>query len=254
MRLDQFITLKKLAPSRSKAKELIESGAVSVRKPGGGWVIETSPSHNVPEDTEVRIEDPTLLKFVSRGGLKLEGALQDFQISVQGYRALDIGQSTGGFTDCLLQHGARNVLGIDVGRGQLHQKLTKDSRVQSVEGLHIDDIHKNSEVQSWLGEGLDLCVIDVSFISILRVFEAFQKFLDREYEILGLLKPQFEVGQKHLSKGGIVKDPKVVEKCIEDVKEELKRLGFQTLATSPSQIKGSDGNQEYWLYCRRESS
>lgn len=245
MRLDQLIILKGLAPSRSKAKELIESGSVLIKR-GHEWVVVTSASHKTNGADEVKIKESSILKYVSRGGLKLEGALKDFSISVEGLRAFDIGQSTGGFTDCLLQHGAKEVLGIDVGHDQLHEKLKSDSRVLFFEGVHISRLFEKDEIMARLNKGFDLCVIDVSFISILKVFEVLRELSAENFQVLGLIKPQFEVGKSALSKAGVVKDQKLLKETVDQVVEHIRELGFEVKGMVPSPVKGTDGNQEFW--------
>lgn len=245
MRLDQWITSKGLAPSRSKAKELIEAGAVFIRR-GQEWIALTSPSHKVHEEDEIKIEESPVLKYVSRGGLKLEGALEDFTVSVKGLRVFDVGQSTGGFTDCLLQHGAKAILGIDVGHDQLHEKLRNHPQVLSYEGVHISDLKEHDEVMGGLAQGFDLCVVDVSFISVLRVFEALRDLPFKNFQVLALIKPQFEVGKSALNKAGVVKDPKLLQETLVRASEGIQDLGFEVKGLKPSRIKGADGNQEYW--------
>lgn len=249
MRLDQFITAKGLAPSRSKAQSLIVSGAVSL-KVGEQWIVATSASQKVNDATEVKVTEPALLKYVSRAGLKLQGALEDLKMSVKGFRVFDIGQSTGGFTDCVLQNGAVEVLGIDVGHGQLHESLCKDPRVIAYEGVHISKLREYFEVMDWINKGFDLCVIDVSFISVIKVFEALKELRLKEYEILALIKPQFEVGREALNKAGVVKDIKLLERCLLSVENQIHALGFTVTGKVRAQITGTDGNQEYFFRCK----
>lgn len=249
MRLDQVLVQKKLVPSRTKAKELIESGSVCVEV-NGEWLVVTSPSYSTSLDSSVEIRDLSLLRFVSRAGLKLEGALRDFSVSAEGVRALDVGQSTGGFTDCLLQNGALEVLGFDVGQGQLHEKIKQDPRVLFFENLHVFDFPQHQEISTWIKKGVDLCVIDVSFISVVKVFEVLSslKGFFSQTQFLTLIKPQFEVGKENLGKDGVIKDPKLVVKTLLQVEENLRSLGFQVLTQSPSCLQGADGNQEHFFH------
>jgi len=249
-RLDQFLVLKGLAPSRTKAKELIEKGVIEIAGPNG-WRAVTSASFTLSEETEVRVTESSLLRYVSRAGLKLEGALKDFSFSPQGLYVFDVGQSTGGFTDCLLQQGAKEVLGIDVGHGQLALKLAQDPRVKAYEGVHISELSLRSEILEWLQSHLDLCVIDVSFISVVKVFEALQTLKLSPYDVIALIKPQFEVGREALSKSGVVKSEKTVQQALALVKERIEELGFVVSDVKPSVLPGADGNQEYFFKVRR---
>ncbi|NCN40099.1 TlyA family RNA methyltransferase [bacterium] len=248
-RIDQLLNLKNLAPSRTKAKELIDLGVVEAFL-DGNWVCVKSPSQRFDPETSLRVIDRGRLKYVSRAGLKLEGALEHFQISVQNKSVLDIGQSTGGFTDCVLQHGAAEVLGIDVGHGQLHEKIRSDHRVRFYEGLHIKDLNQNEDILIWWKSHLDFIVIDVSFISLVKVFEVLKELPKRSLNVLALVKPQFEVGKSHLSKSGLVKDQKVLKKTLDQIREILSEMGFESSDYYASSLLGGDGNQEFFLFAK----
>lgn len=247
LRIDHFLVKKGIAPSRTKAQELIKMGSVEILK-NGEWISVSSSSLKVSDKDELRLNDATTLKYVSRGGLKLEGALKDFALDVSGMNALDVGQSTGGFTDCLLQHGVRNVLGIDVGHDQLAEVIKKNPRVKFLEGVHIKDLPEHGEILQWFVENpVDLCVVDVSFISVMKVFEALAQIPVRGFKILALVKPQFEVGRSELNKSGIVKDSATAKAFVDKVVENVDSMGFTHRGVKPSAIAGGDGNQEYFL-------
>lgn len=248
MRIDQFLVQKKLAPSRSKAQELIRLQQVEVFE-NTEWKIVKSSSQKVNEDAQVRIkENSSLLKYVSRAGLKLEGAIKHFGVSVEGLRVFDIGQSTGGFTDCVLQLGAQKVIGLDVGHDQIHPKIKADSRVSVFEGVHVSKIDQFSKLVDELSLGIDLCVIDVSFISIEKVFAALASMKGLEsFQTLALIKPQFEVGRANLDKRGVVKDPEVAKLAKLKLKEKILKMGFVFNGEVASSVTGGDGNQEYFF-------
>ncbi|MDR1674527.1 MAG: TlyA family RNA methyltransferase [Oscillospiraceae bacterium] len=230
MRIDRKVAL--LGHSRERAKELIKNGQVSV----GGKVC-TKPGMEVSESDDVAITGDTL-KYAGRGGLKLEYALEHFKLGVKGFVCLDIGASTGGFSDCLLQHGALKVYAADVGHGQLAQKLRTDSRVINMEKTDIRRLLK-------LPEPVDFVCADVSFISLKHIFPEIYRFMRPGMTAVVLVKPQFEVGRNNLNKKGIVKDVRLIEKTVSDLKEFAEGLGFQVLGVCPSPIKGGDGNEEF---------
>ncbi len=232
VRIDKLLVDRKLAPSRERAQALIMAGLVLVNN-----VPVTKAGQTVKEDAVIRIhgEDHP---FVGRGGVKLEYALKEFKIEVKDKICADIGASTGGFTDCLLQHGAKKVYAIDVGYGQLAWKIRQDGRVVVMERQNVRDLEK-------LPDEIELCVIDVSFISLDKVFPHVDKFLDREGAVITLIKPQFEVGRGNVGKGGIVKDPKLHGECVKNVCNAATSLGWQVKGTTTSPIKGADGNVEF---------
>lgn len=190
---------------------------------------------------------------MGRGGVKLESALKHFNINVKGRTALDVGASTGGFTDCLLQNGAARVYAIDVGYGQLDWKLRIDPRVAVVERTNVryltpDKLYPPSEQT----EKADLAVIDVSFISLSKVLPAVHELLPDKSEVLALIKPQFEARREQVGRGGIVKDEDVRREVIEKVKSAAKGIGFVEKGVIPSPIEGADGNIEYFIYLKKK--
>lgn len=256
-RLDVFLTDLGLAPSRTKAKELIKDGAVSLKAAQGDWVVVTNPSHGVDEVTVtgsdwVRVKDHALMKYVSRGGLKLEGALKQVGLSVQGFKVLDVGQSTGGFTDCLLKAGAASVVGIDVGHDQLVSMLRTHPRVQYFEGLHVKDLDPNPDFQAVAQGGFDLVVVDVSFISLSQILPILAGYLKSEGLLLALVKPQFELGATALNKKGVVKDTSLYNELQDRIQVDVTEQGLRVLNYFDSPIRGQDGNREFFIYAKME--
>lgn len=248
-RLDQRLVELGLAPSRSKAKALILGGEVEVETQKG-WAVADDPSHPGPEKPNaLRLRSQRELKFVSRGGLKLEAALTQLKINPSGYRALDIGQSTGGFTDCLLQAGARTVVGVDVGHGQLHPKLGSDSKVQSFAGVHVRELKTHPEFLKCAKEKFDLCVIDVSFISLEKTVPHLLPFIAGA-QILALVKPQFELGKDALNRSGIVKDLEQLSELEVKIKARARDWGFSDVQYFACPVLGQKGAQEFFLFGR----
>lgn len=253
-RLDHVLVELNLAPTRSKAQQMIEAGEVEVfvRRE---WTVIKQSSFSVQEPSleTIRIkENSETLKYVSRAGLKLEGALEHLKLQVQGYRVLDLGISTGGFSDCLLQMGAREICGVDVGHEQLHPKLSQDPRVLVIEGLNVKDIGSDRAVAEWLKNGCDLCVADLSFISLISVLPKIAAVLPPGAKFLGLVKPQFEVGREHLDKRGVVlHDPQIFESLRERMLREMEKCGLSKVDYFPSRLRGQDGNQEFFAYSPR---
>lgn len=250
-RLDQALVEWGLAPSRNKAQQLIDAGEVEIFS-GGGWTVVKQSSRSVDDGTQVRVsENSRTLKYVSRGGLKLESALAHLRLDVNGWRCLDLGLSTGGFTDCLFQHGASAVCGIDVGHDQLESRLRSESRLTAFEGVNVKDLAAHEGVGVWLKGGVDLCVADLSFISLLSVLPRIAGVLPKGTRCLVLLKPQFEVGPGGLDKGGLVRDPGLHQETLGRALREFGKCGFSVQADFPSEVKGQDGNQEYFIYACR---
>jgi 23S rRNA (cytidine1920-2'-O)/16S rRNA (cytidine1409-2'-O)-methyltransferase len=242
IRLDRLLVERGLVESRERGHALILAGQVLVQ-----GQKQDKAGALVPEDAELRILGE-VLPYVSRGGLKLEGALQGFKIPVEGKTALDVGASTGGFTDCLLQHGANKVYAVDVGYGQLAWKIRQDPRVIVIERVNIRDI-----ASSLIPELIDIVVIDVSFISLEKVIPSILKFLKPGSEIIALIKPQFEVGREQVGKGGIVRDEAARSAAVDRVTEFIRGSGFEVKDVIPSPITGQDGNVEFLMYAvRRE--
>jgi len=238
-RLDLELVSRGLVESREQAQRLILAGEVWVN--GQRWDKASKPCAAAAA-IEVRGAD----RFVSRGGHKLEGALQGFKLDVGGLRCLDLGASTGGFTDCLLQHGAREVVAVDVGHGQLHWKLRNDPRVRVHEGVNARDL--GAYAQDHFPGGFDLAVADVSFISLRKVLPSAFDLLGSGGRICALIKPQFEAGRTEVGKGGIVRDEKVRAKVVDDLRQWAGDYPVTTVGVIPSPLPGRDGNEEFlWL-------
>lgn len=233
-RLDIILVEKKLSPSREKAKEIIKSGQVSVN-----GKICSKPSEQFEDDSEIIILGETL-KYVGRGGLKLEKAIELFSLDLAEKTCADIGASTGGFTDCMLQRGAKKVYAVDVGHDQLVQKLRDDSRVINLEGINVRYISKET-----IPEKLDFISVDVSFISLRLVLLVLFDFLSDNGKIVALIKPQFEVGRENVGKNGIVKSQKLHITMLNGLVDFISdsHAVIKNIVASP--IKGSDGNVEY---------
>ena len=237
MRIDVYLADSGLLLSRTEAKRFIDAGAVCVN----GKTINKA-SYDVDGTEEITV-NRALKEFVSRGGLKLKGALSEFKIDVSDRLCLDIGASSGGFTDCLLQSGARHVIAVDSGSGQIVESLRHDGRVTVVENYNAR--YMNSDDFEYVP---DLAVMDVSFISATYIIPAVYKTLAWEGEFICLIKPQFEVGRAGLGKGGIVKDSKARENAVRKVLACAEDCGFALKGRIQSPIKGGDGNVEYLAY------
>jgi 23S rRNA (cytidine1920-2'-O)/16S rRNA (cytidine1409-2'-O)-methyltransferase len=244
-RIDKLLVDRGLAASRSKAQALIMAGVVLVREQR----VE-KPSESFAPDVEIRIKgtDDPALRYVGRGGLKLETALREFKLEVRGLVCLDVGASTGGFTDCLLQHGAAGVYAVDVGHNQLDWRLRSDSRVSVFEGVNA----RHLEPEAY-GRRFDLVVMDVSFISLTKVLPAIIGQLTGDGRIIALIKPQFEVGRGEVGRGGIVTDPEKHARVVEEVNAAAVELGFKVAGLIESPIKGADGNVEFLALYERVS-
>lgn len=252
MRLDLYLVQKKMASSRSHAQELIHSGQVYVLK-NSQKVILKKPNHQVSEEKDrIGVEEGPANRYVSRGGLKLEGALRHCGISVQGLSVLDVGISTGGFSDCLLQGGAAQVLGVDVGHGQLHPSLASHPRLKHIEGLNAREIDQDPQVKVGMpNAGFDLIVMDVSFISIALIIPKLEALIKPQGHLLSLVKPQFEVGPEGLGKGGIVKDPGLYSVVEDKVKKLCENSGMTVKDYFNSPIEGKDGNREFFIFAQK---
>jgi 23S rRNA (cytidine1920-2'-O)/16S rRNA (cytidine1409-2'-O)-methyltransferase len=237
-RLDHLLVSRGLAASREKAQALILAGEVTVNGQKAG-----KAGHSYAADVEIRVAAP--LPYVSRGGFKLAGALDEWSIPVEGRVCADVGASTGGFTDCLLQRGARRVYAIDVGATQLDWKLRTDPRV-----VVRDQTNARFLSLDALGEPADLAVCDVSFISVTLILPAIASILTLRGEAVILIKPQFEAGREQVGKGGIVRDPAVWEAVCRKVESCAETLGFRCQRME-SPILGTEGNKEFLLYGRR---
>ncbi|NLY56271.1 MAG: TlyA family RNA methyltransferase [Firmicutes bacterium] len=240
-RLDKIIVDLKLAPTREKAQALIISGAVSVN---GKIHLKAGTKFDPSEISVELINQP--LPYVSRGGLKLEKALAVFQIDVTGKKCLDIGASTGGFTDCLLQHGAAAVIALDVGYGQLAWSLRQDPRVIVMEKTNVRYI-----TLADLAFQPDLITVDTSFISVTKFLPVLESLLPEEGELICLIKPQFEAGPAQVGKGGIVRDPRVWQAVLTEILQFAAGLNLGCLGLTISPIKGTKGNIEFLAYFRK---
>ncbi|HKB67682.1 MAG TPA: TlyA family RNA methyltransferase [Pyrinomonadaceae bacterium] len=237
MRIDKLLVDRGLAESRTKAQALVMAGVVLADEQRVN-----KPSDTVAADAQVRLkggDDPTS-RYVGRGGLKLETALRDFELSVEGLICLDVGASTGGFTDCLLQHGARQVIALDVGHNQIDYRLRTDPRVEVREGVNARYLQPDDFKVSF-----DLVVMDVSFISATKVMPAIVPLLQQAGRLITLIKPQFEVGRGEVGKGGIVRDPEKHARVIAEVNHAAQELGLQLEKVIESPIHGADGNVEF---------
>ncbi len=244
MRLDLYLFENGYAKSRTEAKSLIEEGAVYVNER-----LVTKPSYDILPNSEygIRLEG-SARKYVSRGGLKLEGALREFGVFPTDRICLDIGASSGGFTDCLLQNGARRVYAVDTGVGQLAEKIRNDGRVFVLESFNARYMSRES-----FDEVPSLAVMDVSFISATYIIPAVYSTLADGGEFICLVKPQFEVGRANIGKGGIVKDEKARREALKRVIDSAVGIGFEYLSYTVSPIKGGDGNIEYLAYFKKNT-
>ncbi len=240
MRADQLLLERGLAASRSQAQRLIASG-VEWRLGTKPWQRVAKNGDELPLPCEVRLLDNAEARYVSRGGLKLEGALQSSGLTAQGLRCLDVGQSTGGFTDCLLQQGAAQVVGLDVGHGQLHPRLRDDARVVCVERINARELEVNDVRVPDAQQGFDLVVGDLSFISLTLVLPALLPVLKKGGALLMLVKPQFELQPSDIGKGGLVKDEASYVQVEARLRGACSALKLDVLGYWPSAIAGGDG-------------
>jgi 23S rRNA (cytidine1920-2'-O)/16S rRNA (cytidine1409-2'-O)-methyltransferase len=250
MRADQLIVLRGLAPTRSAAQRLIERNALRWLSPKG-WAVVNKAGLDVPEDCEMEITDDAELRFVSRGGLKLEGALKACGIDVTGLDCLDLGQSTGGFTDALLQAGAKRVVGIDVGHGQLHPKLAADPRVVSFEGVNGRDVAGTAFEAANTPHSFGFVTADLSFITSTHVLPTMVHYLAPGGHLLVLIKPQFELQPAQIGKGGIVKDKAHFIEVENRIWQAGKALGLKVQKYFESPIKGGNGNTEFFVWAKQ---
>jgi 23S rRNA (cytidine1920-2'-O)/16S rRNA (cytidine1409-2'-O)-methyltransferase len=284
MRIDQLLVQRGLASTRSQAQRLI-AGGVQWQQGVADWRRVAKNGDDVPEDADLRLLDDSEARYVSRGGLKLEAALKQVGLSVDGFQCLDVGQSTGGFTDCLLQQGAKFVVGVDVGSAQLHPKLHADPRVLCVEGLNARNLDASDLIAAYedsIGDGgqfdiesdedlgdaeeefdaeldtvasvdsafvpeFDLIVADLSFISQTLVLPAVVPLLKAGGTLLTLVKPQFELQPGQVGKGGIVKDPAMYHIVEQRLREACSELGLKVTHWLDSTITGGDGNREFFI-------
>lgn len=242
-RLDVLLVKKGLAESREKAKAIIMSGIVYVDNNK-----EDKAGQTFNEDTLIEVRGNTL-RYVSRGGLKLEKAMNCFGVTLEGKIAMDVGASTGGFTDCMLQNGAVKVYSVDVGHGQLAWKLRNDERVVCMEKTNIRYVTPDD-----VADKIDFASIDVSFISLKKVLPAVYDLLTDVGEVVCLIKPQFEAGREKVGKKGVVREQSVHVEVVDMIVSFAREMGFVTLDLSYSPIKGPEGNIEYLLYITKDTS
>ena len=240
MRIDVYLFKEGYASSRTEAKAMVESGVVEV-----GNKTVTKPSFDVLEGAQISITDYDK-KYVSRGGFKLECAINNFNFKISGKRAIDIGASSGGFTDCLLQNGASHVICVDSGSGQLSEILRNDKRVTSIENYNAR--YMRSEDFDYVP---NIAVMDVSFISATYIIPSVYNILSNNSDFICLIKPQFEVGKSGIGKGGIVKNEKIRQSAVDKVTEFAKSIGFEVVKVVKSSIEGGDGNIEYLVHLRK---
>jgi len=273
VRIDQLLVQRGLASTRSQAQRLIAAGVLWQH--GGAWQRVAKNGDLVPDDAPLQLQDAAEARYVSRGGLKLQGALESTGLDVRGWHCLDVGQSTGGFTDCLLQLGAAEVLGLDVGHGQLHPKLRADARVRCLEGINarslnasdliaasqyittaraLFDTQVSSEDQGAVPASasarvpaFDLIVADLSFISQTLVLPAVVPLLKPGGRLLSLVKPQFELQPGQVGKGGIVKDASLYPVVEQRLRQACAALGLTVTHWFDSPITGTDGNREFFI-------
>ena len=273
MRADQLLVQLNLASTRSQAQRLIADGVQWLR--GAEWKTVTKNGDDIPLDAEIKLLDDSEARYVSRGGLKLEAALKQMGLSVAGLACLDVGQSTGGFTDCLLKHGAASVVGVDVGSAQLHPSLRQDPRVLCVEkvnarSLSADDLIDAYEMSTSEGgqfeiedesgaplefaPEFDLIVADLSFISQTLVLPAVVPLLKTGGTLLTLVKPQFELQPGQVGKGGIVRDASHYPFIEQRLREACTELGLTVSAWFDSPIEGGDGNREFFICAHKPAA
>lgn len=241
-RIDTILVKKGYFETRQKAKYAIENHCIYVEN-----ILIQKPSKLVEENSKIEIKGETL-PFVGRGGLKLEKAICEFSICLEGKICMDIGASTGGFTGCMLQHGASKVYAVDVGHSQLVETLKQDHRVVNLEGTNIKEVNEKEF------EKISFISMDVSFISLTQVLNKAYQLLDENGEMIALIKPQFEAGTEYINKNGVVRDKKIHERVIEKIILFASSLSFNIMNLTYSPIKGSAGNIEYLLYLKKNKA
>jgi 23S rRNA (cytidine1920-2'-O)/16S rRNA (cytidine1409-2'-O)-methyltransferase len=246
MRADQLLVQQGLAPTRSAAQRLIAQGAVRWLGPKG-WTVPRKAGDELPEGCDIELTDDAELRWASRGGLKLEGALKEAGFSLAGQIALDVGQSTGGFTEVLLAAGCARVVGVDVGHGQLHPRLAGHPQVVAFEGLNARELTPASFGGHWPEGGYGFITGDLSFISLTLVLPALAPLLAPGGHLLMLVKPQFELQRADIGKGGLVKDPAAYARVEARLREACAACGLQVQAWRSSPITGGEGNQEFFI-------
>jgi 23S rRNA (cytidine1920-2'-O)/16S rRNA (cytidine1409-2'-O)-methyltransferase len=249
IRADLLLADLGLAVSRTAAQQLIDAGRVFVLDAGRRTAVSKS-SQKLLSDTQLEVEPDPADRYVSRGGLKLAGALAHLGFNPDGLRCMDVGISTGGFTDCLLQAGASRVVGVDVGHGQLHPRLAEDRRVLLLEGVNARALDPEQILPLNGDQLFDLAVADVSFISLTLVLPAVVPLLKPGAHLLCLVKPQFEVGREGVGRGGIVRDASLYAGVRDKIEAACRDLGLTVLDWLDSPISGGDGNREFFVFAR----
>ncbi|MDQ3117254.1 MAG: TlyA family RNA methyltransferase [Verrucomicrobiota bacterium] len=242
IRLDQALVQRGLFASRHQAQAAIMAGEVRI-----DGQVAAKASDSVQEQHELSVAARS--RYVGRGGIKLEGAIAHFRIACEGKTALDIGASTGGFTDCLLQHGARKVFAVDVGHGQLAWKIRDDARVVTLEKINARRLSRDE-----IPDPIEICVIDVSFISLTLILPSAFELVTSDGVILALIKPQFELAREDVSRGGIVRSSELHEKAQQKIVAFAQTIGAQVQGLVASSITGADGNQEFFICLRKPSA
>ncbi|HEY1227802.1 MAG TPA: TlyA family RNA methyltransferase [Ramlibacter sp.] len=250
MRADQLLVERGLAATRSQAQRLIAAGLRW--HDGTAWRDVAKNGEDVPQGAQLQLQDDAETRHVSRGGLKLAGALEAAGVAPVGWRCLDVGQSTGGFTDCLLQRGATQVVGVDVGHGQLHERLRGDPRVACLEKVNARELDAATLAAANVAADFDLVVGDVSFISLTLVLPALAPLLRIGGVLLMLVKPQFELQPAQLGKGGIVRDEALYPQVERRIRDACATAGLQVQGWFDSPIRGGDGNREFFVLARKE--
>jgi 23S rRNA (cytidine1920-2'-O)/16S rRNA (cytidine1409-2'-O)-methyltransferase len=272
MRVDLLLVQRGVASTRSAAQRLLDAQGVQWRGAGScDWLTPKKSGDQVPDDCELQVVDPSETRYVSRGGLKLAGAIAHTGWQAAGLCCLDVGQSTGGFTDCLLQAGAAGVLGLDVGQGQLHARLRDHPGVVVLEQCNAREVSPAQAIEAmqsrggsaadyWIarsnagfsnGHGFDAMVGDLSFISQVKVWPAVLPLLRPNADVLMLVKPQFELQPADIGKGGLVKDPSAYDRVRADLHSAARLHGLRWLDFFESPIKGGDGNREFFMWAKR---
>ncbi|BEV72473.1 MULTISPECIES: TlyA family RNA methyltransferase [unclassified Paludibacterium] len=251
IRADLLLVALGLAPSRTNAQNLIDAGRVSAEIDGRLVPVNKSGQKFPPDFAAFQVRPDPADRYVSRGGLKMAGALQSAQLDVRGMSVLDVGQSTGGFTDCVLQAGACRVVGVDVGHDQLAARLRSDARVRFFEGVNARALDPSILLAANEAQPFDLVIGDVSFISLTLVLPSALALLRPGGYLLSLVKPQFEVGREGIGRGGIVRDPRLYDGVRRKMSDALAAEGMQLLKWFDSPITGGDGNREFFVFARK---